>query len=354
MTRDGDVPVLSRSGSRPHRLSVAAYDDSMTLVDTRMVDLADETIRLDDYAGLVVVPNAGDETFAALRPDERSWRAITAHLADIESPLTRAVLWWTAIDLAMSRSSSLADLVTLVDRQLRPERHPVVFEAVISFVLRTLRRYAEPDELADLLRRVSDVAQAAVESGDPGLAPAASRALASTSTDQALLRDWLTKDGVDQEVRWLAVHRLASLGDDSFLDAEEQRDRSVAGHHSALAARAAVPTSEAKEASWTLLMSGTLSNHEYDAVASGFWGWEQAGLLEPFVERYLADAVALARESGQAMGKVISHAFPWLPLGEPIRRSLRAQLAEVLEGEVPTVLARNWNDALDDLDRVLA
>jgi len=28
-------------------------------------------------------------------------------------------------------------------------------------------------------------------------------------------------------------------------------------------------------------------------------------------------------------------------------------VAATLEGDVPTVLARSWNDALDDLDRVL-
>src|SRR5690606_37399835 len=68
VTRDGDVPVLTRHGSRPHRFTVAAYDDSMTHLDTVWVDLADEPVRLDGFAGHVVVPNAGDETFAALRP----------------------------------------------------------------------------------------------------------------------------------------------------------------------------------------------------------------------------------------------------------------------------------------------
>ncbi len=53
------------------------------------------------------------------------------------------------------------------------------------------------------------------------------------------------------------------------------------------------------------------------------------------------------------MGKVIGSAFPWLPLPQATRRSLRSAVATALEGDVPTVLARSWNDALDDLDRVL-
>ena len=48
-------------------------------------------------------------------------------------------------------------------------------------------------------------------------------------SDLAVLRDWLGGDEVDQEVRWLVVRRLASLGDDSFIEAEAERDRSVAG-----------------------------------------------------------------------------------------------------------------------------
>ena len=79
VTRDDDgVPVLTREGSRSHRITVSAYDDAMRLVDSRDVHLGDEPVRLEDFAGRVVVPNSGDETFAVVRPDEQSWAAITA------------------------------------------------------------------------------------------------------------------------------------------------------------------------------------------------------------------------------------------------------------------------------------
>ncbi|KQX65784.1 aminopeptidase N [Angustibacter sp. Root456] len=353
VTRDGSVPVITREGSRPHRFSVAAYDDGMRLVSTRVVDLADQPLRLDDLAGLVVVPNAGDETFAALRLDDQSWAAVMAGLSSVESPLTRALLWWTAIDLAQSKALTLDELVGLLDQHLRPEHHPVVFEAVLSLVLRTVRRYAEPQDVAALLEQIADVAGAALDSGDAALAPAASRVLATTTADRELLRRWLDRADLDQEVRWAAVQRLASLGEGAFIAPEQARDRSVSGHHAALAARAAVPTAAAKRESWDLLVGGTLGSHELQAVASGFWGWGQADLVAPYVERYAADALELARTSGQAMGKVIGSAFPWLPLSQSTRRALRRAVATALAGDVPTVLARSWNDALDDLDRVL-
>jgi aminopeptidase N len=267
----------------------------------------------------------------------------------VESSLTRALLWWTAIDLAESGLTGVADLVGLLDRHLRPERHPVVFEGVMAAALRVLRSHAEPADVPGLLATVADVAREVRDSGEPLLVPGASRAWAATTADRDALVAFLDRPDAEQEARWAAVVRLAELGDDSFVAPEEERDRSVAGHHAALTARAAVPTPEAKEAAWARLMGGALGAHEFDAVADGFWGWEQAALVEPYLERYAADGLALAATAGQAMGRVIGRAFPRLPLPEAQRRALHARVTEVLRGDVPTVLARVWNDALDDL-----
>ncbi|KQV77986.1 hypothetical protein ASC64_04035 [Nocardioides sp. Root122] len=354
VTRDGDVPVLTREGSRSHRLTVSAYDASMGLLDSRDVHLGDEPVRLEEFAGKVVVPNSGDETFAVVRPDEQSWEAITAGLSSVESHLTRAMLWWTAIDLTESQVIPVADLVALADTHLRPETHPLVFEGVMRNLQTITRRHSQPDEVAGHLAAIADIARGAVEGGDAALAPGASRVLARLSADTGFLADWLGRDDVDPTVRWNAVHRLAELGDPSWIEPEEARDRSVSGHHAALGARAAVPAAEAKAEMWERLMGGELGNHEFDAVGEGFWGWEQADLVRPYLTRYVTDGLDLARRSGQAMGDVIGDAFPRLPLTIAVRHELRDAVAAALEaGDVPTVLARSWNDALDDLDRTL-
>jgi aminopeptidase N len=250
-----------------------------------------------------------------------------------------------------------------VDRHLRPETHPVVFEGVMRALVGStgatnwspalLRDHALPDDVGAHLAVVADVARNAVDGGDPALAPGAARVLARLSTDRDLLVGWLERSNVEQAVRWAAVHRLAELGDDSWIGPEEDRDRSVSGHHAVLSARAAVPRPEAKAAAWAKLMSGDLGSHEFHAVGAGFWGWEQAELVRPYLGRYVTDGLALARRSGQAMGDVIGDAFPRLPLPLDVRRELRAAVATALEGDVPTVLARSWNDSLDDLDRSL-
>lgn len=354
VTRDGATPVLTREGSRPHRLTVSAYDDSMRLVDSRDVHLGAESVRLEEFAGRVVVPNSGDETFAVIRPDEQSWAAITAGLSSVESQLTRAMLWWTAVDLCESQVIGVGELVALADRHLRPETHPLVFEGVMRALQLVSRRYTEPAQVAGHLAVIADIAHGAVEGGAPALAPGASRVLARLSADTDFLVGWLGQDDVDQSVRWAAVHRLAELGDGSHIEAEAARDRSVSGHHATLTARAAVPTPAAKAEAWARLMGGELGSHEFDAVGAGFWGWEQADLVRPYLTRYVTDGLDLARRSGQAMGDVIGDAFPRLPLTPDVRRELRAAVASALEGgDVPTVLARSWNDALDDLDRTL-
>ena len=347
------IPVLTREGSRPHRLSVSAYDDDMRLVGTRDVQLGDAPERLEEFAGRVVVPNAGDETFASIRPDEQSWAAITANLSSVESSLTRALLWWTAVDLAESKVITVADLIDLADAHLRPERHPIVVEGVMRALQTVVRRYAVPSEVADHLSVIADIARGAVETGEETLAPGASRVLARLSSDRDFLVGWLDEEGVDQEVRWAAVHRLAELGDNSFISVEEKGDRSVAGHHAALSARAAVCTPEAKAQTWELLMGGSLGNHEFHAVGAGFWGWEQADLVEPYLSRYVTDGLALGQRSGQGMADIIGDAFPVLPLSPAARQSLHDTVAATLEGDIPTVLARSWNDSLDDLSRAL-
>ena len=350
---DAGVPVLTREGSRPHRLTVSAYDDAMRLVDSRDVHLGAEPVRLEEFAGRVVVPNSGDETFAVIRPDEQSWAAITAGLSSVESHLTRAMLWWTAVDLCESQVITVSDLVALADRHLRPETHPLVFEGVLRSLQVVTRRYDQPAEVAAHLAVIADIARGAVDGGNPALAAGAARVLARLSADRDFLVDWLGRDDVDQSVRWAAVQRLAELGDPSHIEAESARDQSVSGHHAALTARAAVPTPEAKAETWERLMSGELGNHDFDAVGAGFWGWEQADVVRPYLTRYVTDGLDLARRSGQGMGDVIGDAFPRLPLTPDVRRELRAAVVEALEGDVPTVVARAWNDALDDLDRTL-
>ncbi len=132
VTRDGDVPVLSREGSRPHRIRVTAYDDELAEVDSRFVDLGEEPVRLDEWAGRVVVPNSHGETFARLVLDDASWEAVVRGLSGIEDPLVRAVLWTAAFGMVHSRELPADDFLDLVSLHLPTERQVSIVSAVVT------------------------------------------------------------------------------------------------------------------------------------------------------------------------------------------------------------------------------
>ncbi len=350
VTRDGDVPVLTREGSRPHRFTVTGFDEAGAVVRERLVDLADEPVRLDDFAGLAVLPNAADETYAALALDDASRAVLDGVLARIADPLARAVLWATAIAAAERGDRSVGDVIELARTQLSAETDATVFEGVIALLNRLSALYSTPEEISANLGVLAGVARTVLAGGDATLAPAAERLLAHTGSDvDELLARLDAAD--DPALRWMLVTRLAELGETAPIEREAERDRTTSGQHATLRARAAIATAEAKEAAWASLISGDLSNREFSAVAEGFWGLEQADLLADHVRHSPAALADLARRSGQAMGQLIGRALPFLPMADA-GDALIAGLTHELAGDVPTVAARGFNDHLDDVSRM--
>ena len=355
VTLDGDVPVLGREGRRPHRLRVTAYDAGLVERDSRMVDLDDDPVRFEEWAGLVVVPHAQGETFARLRLDERSWGAVTEGLHRIDDALTRAVLWGSAFDQVHRRDLSIDDFLSLVATNLPHETSSTI---VASVQRRALHAMLPKRVAADRAAAVVDAFAAAFDEGlagttDGELSVAFTRGLASTSRDADLLMGWLgaerTEAGVDLDptLRWTVVHRLAEIGafDEAAIAVEEARDSSASGAQGAATARAARPDPAAKAVAWAAMTADDVSNRMFSALAEGLWSPEQAALLAPYVDRYLAEGTALAAR-GQAFSLVTGWAFPTVAFDEAQVATLRRTLDTA---DVPTVLRRTWEDRYDDL-----
>ena len=230
VTRDGDVPVLSREGIRPHRFTVTAYDDRLRPVGSRLVDLGDEPVRLDEWSGAVVVPNGRGETFARVRLDELSWAAVAGHLTDVEDSLTRTVLWATAFDLTETGDLDADGFVDLVAAHLPREQHATLVRNVLQHATGRLLPLRVPaGDAAAVVDRLADACRAGLSAApDEQVAVALTQGLAATSRDAALLRGWLdagrTEAGVaiDPGMRWRVVHRLAEIGaaDEALVEAE--------------------------------------------------------------------------------------------------------------------------------------
>jgi aminopeptidase N len=357
VTRDADGPVLTREGSRPHRVRVASYDDSLARIESRLLDIEDQPLRLGDAE--VVVPNSSGETFARIRLDQQSWDAVEQDLASIADHDTRAVLWSSGFDLVRCGELPASEFLGLVTRHLPREPEVTIVEAVLTWTrTKLVPRHLRPDEVMDAVAQVA----AACESGlasepHPEVAVVLSRSLAETTPDAVLLEQWLldraTHTGVDLDptMRWSAIRRLAALGalTAEEIDDERRGDGTVVGELGAARAMAAIPHPEAKERAWAQMFEDPhVSNRIFEAAADGFWDPEQVELVHPYVARYLAVAPAVASARGQAFSQLVGrHAFPNVPLGEADVAAVEAALA----GDVPTVLRREWEDRLDDLRR---
>jgi len=120
----------------------------------------------------------------------------------------------------------------------------------------------------------------------------------------------------------------------------------LAGDLGAARALASRPTAEAKAAAWTAALEPDVSNRMFEALLHGLWDVERVDLCAPYVDAYLDEAPAVAERRGQGFSLVVGRAFPSLEVTPAQRDRLAAVLAS---GTVPTVLARLWNDHLDDL-----
>ena len=94
-----------------------------------------------------------------------------------------------------------------------------------------------------------------------------------------------------------------------------------------------------------------LSNHETDAVASGFWRPGQDDLLRPWVDRYVAELPALwDARSPQVAGTLARELFPTTL----VEQDVHDRTAVLEQGDHPAGLRRYVAEQRDDLRRALA
>ncbi|MBU4213339.1 MAG: aminopeptidase N [Actinobacteria bacterium] len=323
----------------PHRLALGAYD----LVDGRLIrtwrteiDMVGAVTEVPQLIGrpvpAVLLVNDDDLTYARVRLDPQSLSTATAHLADLDDPLARAVVWsclWDAtrdgelpasqfveavgdaLDWATDSSLVLVmlrQLATTLDLWVAPERRPAVTDRVVDRMLELVHREGtDADVRLQVLRavarhgrtdRVLDVLDALLSghSSLPGLT-------------------------VDADLRWDLLTALVAGGraGEDRITAELVRDPSATGVRSAALARAAVPTSAAKAAAWQAVVEhGSLTNAQQAATTLGFGRAHDPELLRPYVQPYFAaiERVWATRSNEMAQG-VVEGMFPLSLAGDP-------------------------------------
>ncbi|MET9766894.1 aminopeptidase N [Streptomyces sp. NPDC006415] len=368
--------TVTRDGSRPHRITVGAYDHALNtqagpghlaLRDRFETDVPGDgtpTIRPGHRPALVVL-NDGDLTYAKVRLDTASWDTVLTGLSGIPDALTRAVLWNTARDMVRDGDLHPATYLTTARTHLPYESDLALVQGVLTFAAGQIAdRYVAPEDrpaalatLADLCR---DLIRRTEDGSQPGLRLIAVRHFIDAATQPDTLRSWLDEGTVhggpelDPELRWRILTRLAVLGatDEAAIATELAADPSATGREGAARCRAALPTPEAKAAAWDALFTDdTLSNYLFTATAQGFWQPGQEEVTGDYVSRFYPDAIALAARRGPAIAEAAGrYAFPAYAIDAD---SLATGARALEDPALIPALRRKLVDQLDDLRRAL-
>ena len=317
-------PGATRAG-RPHTVDVAGYIGGREVfrVSGRVERATQKWPELAQAERAeVVLPNAGDLTWAISGLEPETLANLPAGLGAIPDPQARAVAWLALIDGVHEARVDPTLLLDAVEQSWPRENNESILSRVAAHTLtRIIPGFLAPQRQSVAHERVAQAARWLGEAAmNPGMALIAARTLARTSHDEAQLRGWLagtdlpTQLAEDSDFRWLVVRALARLG---FMDADEiefyrRRDDSLPGQQAALSALALRPTPEAKAWAWTELTANPdRSNYELNALADSFWTPMRPELTRAYVARYFTDIPPLARRLGEdALGHVATLAYP--------------------------------------------
>ena len=119
---------------------------------------------------------------------------------------------------------------------------------------------------------------------------------------------------VAPDLRWALVTALARAGraDADRVAEELARDNTISGQERAAAALAVIPSAETKAQAWAdAALSNDVSNETQRSIAYVFDGSDQADVLEPYLEKYLAVADTIWEDQGtQIASTMLEYMFP--------------------------------------------
>jgi aminopeptidase N len=319
---------------RSHRLRVGLFDRTDEgLVRRQQVelDIAGQSTDVPALVGVrrpdMVLLNVDDLSYAKIRLDERSWHTLVDSVGSLREPLSRALCWTAAWDMARDAEVSAGDYLSLVHAGLAQETEIATVLSLTRLARQALEPYGDPPlaetrraELADLGFTLLDDAEAGsdLQLGYARCATVNATTPAQLDRIAALLSGEQTVTGlaVDTDLRWLLLQRLVVMGraTDRDIDAEQDRDDTNAGRRHALRLRASRPTAAAKAEAWaSVVEQDTLANGDMRAVVTGFQHFEQRELLVPYVGKYFAAVGDIYRDrSAETAQYLIEVLFPYV------------------------------------------
>ncbi|HEX8780813.1 MAG TPA: aminopeptidase N [Nocardioides sp.] len=301
---------------RPHRLDVATFTaDDAGLSATGMVpvELTGTGVDLDLPAGDLRLVNAGDLTFAAVRPDDTSLRLMLDRLSELEDPVNRALVVCTIGQLLLLGELAPRDGATAISRALSTERNPGLVEPFLTVGTLVADRWAPPAESPELRAGLADAALALADVPEHRQ-PALRTLAASASTDEHWrVLEAAAAEASDTDLAWrMAIRRSECDGPDrAEIDRLLAADPDPDAHVKKLKVLAAAPDEAAKEEVWKAFFVDYSVPASRDTLELGatFWRPAQGDLLRPFANRYL-DELRTLKGGLLNQGVVIRAMYP--------------------------------------------
>jgi len=316
-TQDGTISsfaVLQEAAAdyptiRPHRLAIGFYDladGKLVRVHRVEIDVDGASTSVPELTGLakpaLVLLNDDDLAYAKIRLDDESLATAIEHLAAIENPLARAIVWGSAWDATRDGESKASEYVRLVLGNIATETESTTVRTTLTQLSTVARVYVDPATRAATLETIGDelwsLAQAAEAGSDNQFQFVKFFAnLASTPAHvtalQGLLDGSIALDGleIDTDLSWeilegLVLNGAAGAAD---IDASLAKDNTANGQQAAARARATIPTAEAKLAVFELLVDNDEQpNTIVRQTGMGFQHTNDPASLEAVVEKYFS------------------------------------------------------------------
>ncbi|MGN8245830.1 aminopeptidase N [Cellulomonas soli] len=311
---------------RPHRLAVGGYDlQDGRLVRTLHVELDVDGPRTPVPALVgrprpaLLLVNDEDLAYAKSRLDPQSLATAITSLGAFDASLPRTLVWASAWDATRDGETPARDFVDLVLGNIEHETDSSVVLVLLRQLATTLDLYVAPEHrqattvaATDRLHALAEAAPAGSDTQLQLVKAFASHASTPGQLDAvaALLDARRTLEGlsIDTDLRWELLTSLVAGGRAGETDIAVQlsSDATATGQRAAAAARAAVPTPEAKRAVWASVVDADeLPNAVQSATISGFGRVHDRSLLVPFVEPYFASLETVWAERTNEMAQNI-------------------------------------------------
>ena len=308
-----EIPADSPASLRPHRVAIGSYSPTGRGADTHLertnrieLDVDGELTQVPELVGAkradVLVLNDDDLTYAKVRLDDESLSHGLTNIETFAESLPRSIVLASAWDMVRDGELAASHFLNAALQALDVEEHSSVIQGLLGRITTCLSAFLPPAVRRDLAPgtadRLLELARAAQAGSDKQLQLVRAVAAHAVTGEQldvvaSFLEGTSALEGldVDQDLRWDLLTGLVAAGrfGEERIHAEETRDRTTTGRERAAEARAAIPTPEAKKATWRALVDdSSMPNETQVRVLRGLTSVERRpDLLVPFVSEYV-------------------------------------------------------------------